>query len=86
MPRLDVCHPAPPRLTNLAQYGLLAVQHPGGYCWGSLSIWQIPLPKLNCCAWYSMPLCFIRSSPASWSPSKPTQRCTLRPSRWVTTT
>jgi hypothetical protein len=44
MPRLDVCHPAPPRLTNIAQYGLLAVQHPGGYCWGSLSIWQTALP------------------------------------------
>ena len=44
MPRLDVCHPAPPRLTNIAQYGLLAVQHPGGYCVGSLSIWQTALP------------------------------------------
>jgi hypothetical protein len=32
MPRLDVVHDPPPRLTEIAQYGLLAVQQPGGTC------------------------------------------------------
>jgi len=34
-PRLDWLQPPLPRLTYIAQYGLLAVQHPEGYCCGS---------------------------------------------------
>jgi hypothetical protein len=64
MPSPDAVHAVFPRLTYMAQKGLLAVQHPGGYDAGSRSIWHTALPNPG-----ESTVAYCRLLPASsWSP------------------
>ena len=86
MPRLDDVHPLPPRLTYSAQYGLLAVQHPGGYEAGSPSIWHtaLPAPAKSTVA-YSTWLMASTWSPVSEPAEKATHALTVVPLACSTT-